>query len=113
MTKIQYHILVCGGNSCRGTESADILGRMRETVEEAAPGAGIQVIGTGCFGLCDKGPVVKILPDGTVYTGVKPEDCTSIVREHILGGKKVERLLYAGGAVQRKQIRIALSLLPA
>ena len=83
-------------------------------------GRRVEVITTGCFGFCEKGPVVKIIPDNTFYVHVKPEDADEIVREHILGGKRVSRLLYTdpkdGHAVSdskhidfyRKQVRIAL-----
>jgi NADH:ubiquinone oxidoreductase subunit F (NADH-binding)/(2Fe-2S) ferredoxin len=54
----------------------------------------VQVIMTGCFGFCEKGPIVKVMPDNTIYVGVKPEDAQTIVEEHIIKGKKVTRLLY-------------------
>jgi NADH:ubiquinone oxidoreductase subunit F (NADH-binding)/(2Fe-2S) ferredoxin/NAD-dependent dihydropyrimidine dehydrogenase PreA subunit len=80
----------------------------------------IQVLLTGCFGFCEKGPIVKILPDNTFYTQVTPEDVNQIVDEHIIKGRKVERLLYLDPKTKepvsdskemgfyKKQIRIAL-----
>ena len=53
----------------------------------------VQVILTGCFGFCEKGPIVKVMPDNTVYVQVKPEDAQAIVEEHIIKGRKVTRLL--------------------
>ena len=53
----------------------------------------VRVIQTGCFGLCAKGPIVIIRPENTFYAQVKPEDCEEIIHTHILGGKRVERLL--------------------
>jgi NADP-reducing hydrogenase subunit HndC len=82
--------------------------------------ARLEVITTGCFGFCEKGPIVKIIPDNTFYTQVKPEDAEEIVKEHIIGGKRIERLLFVdpknGAKVSdskhmdfyRKQKRIAL-----
>jgi NADH:ubiquinone oxidoreductase subunit F (NADH-binding)/(2Fe-2S) ferredoxin len=79
-----------------------------------------QVVGTGCFGFCEKGPIVKIIPDNTFYTEVKPEDAKDIVEEHIVKGRKVSRLLYKdpktdkiitdskGMEFYKKQVRIAL-----
>ena len=75
---------------------------------------------TGCFGFCEKGPIVKILPDNTFYTEVKPDDAKEIVQSHIVNGEKVERLLYkdqnTGESIPdskhmnfyKKQMRIAL-----
>ncbi len=79
-----------------------------------------QVVGTGCFGFCEKGPIVKIIPDNTFYTQVKPEDAKEIVEEHIVKGRRVSRLLYKdpkidkiitdskGMEFYKKQMRIAL-----
>ncbi len=80
----------------------------------------VQVIATGCFGFCEKGPIVKIMPDNTFYVQVKPEDAEEIVNEHIIKGRKVERLLYKEPSKKvtvsdskhmefyKKQLRIAL-----
>ena len=54
----------------------------------------VQVIMTGCFGFCEKGPIVKVMPDNTFYVQVKPEDAQTIVEEHVIKGRKVTRLLY-------------------
>ncbi len=54
----------------------------------------IEVRLTGCFGFCEKGPIVKIMPDNTFYTEVNPRDAIEIVETHIIHGKKIERLLY-------------------
>ena len=75
---------------------------------------------TGCFGFCEKGPIVKMLPDNTFYTQVGPKDAKDIINEHVLKGRKVERLLYTDPNTEevidesksmgfyKKQIRIAL-----
>jgi NADH:ubiquinone oxidoreductase subunit F (NADH-binding)/(2Fe-2S) ferredoxin/NAD-dependent dihydropyrimidine dehydrogenase PreA subunit len=55
---------------------------------------GVEASITGCFGFCEKGPIVKIFPDDTFYVEVKPADASEIFTQHILNGKKVERLLY-------------------
>ena len=80
----------------------------------------VQVVLTGCFGFCEKGPIVKILPDNTFYTQVKPSDAKEIIEEHIVKGRKIERLLYSDPETKehisdskkmnfyKKQIRIAL-----
>ena len=80
----------------------------------------VQVIRTGCFGFCEKGPIVKMLPDNTFYTQVKPEDVEKIINEHIIKGRKVTDLLYLDPenkqhvadskhmGFYKKQLRIAL-----
>ena len=54
----------------------------------------VKVVLTGCFGFCEKGPIVKVVPANNFYIEVKPEDAKEIVEIDIIGDKKVERILY-------------------
>jgi len=54
----------------------------------------VKVIRTGCFGLCEVGPVVVVYPEGSFYAHVKPEDAKTITEEHLLKGRIVRDLLY-------------------
>jgi len=94
MSKYSMHLLVCGGTSCHASESDAIVCNLRDELEAKGLMDSVQVIMTGCFGFCEKGPIVKVMPDNTIYVGVKPEDAQTIVEEHIIKGKKVTRLLY-------------------
>ena len=116
----KMHILVCGGTGCRASASKNIICRLEDCLKERALEDEVQVIATGCFGFCEKGPIVKIMPDNTFYVQVKPEDAEEIVNEHIIKGRKVERLLYKDPSKKvtvsdskhmefyKKQLRIAL-----
>lgn len=116
----KMHILVCGGTGCRASASKNIISRLEECLKERALEDEVQVIATGCFGFCEKGPIVKIMPDNTFYVQVKPEDAEEIINEHIIKGRKVERLLYKEPEKKtvvsdskhmgfyKKQLRIAL-----
>ena len=116
----KMHILVCGGTGCRASASKNIICRLEDCLKERALEDEVQVITTGCFGFCEKGPIVKIMPDNTFYVQVKPEDAEEIVNEHIIKGRKVERLLYKEPSKKvtvsdskhmefyKKQLRIAL-----
>ncbi len=94
MSKYSMHLLVCGGTSCHASESDAIVCNLRDELETRGLMDSVQVIMTGCFGLCSKGPIVKIMPDNTYYFGVKPEDAQDIVEEHVIKGRKVTRLLH-------------------
>ncbi len=94
MSKYSMHLLVCGGTSCHSSESDAIVCNLRDELEAKGLMDSVQVILTGCFGFCEKGPIVKVMPDNTIYVHVKPEDAQSIVEEHVIKGKKVTRLLY-------------------
>ncbi len=116
----KMHILVCGGTGCRASASKSIICRLEECLKDRALEDEVQVIATGCFGFCEKGPIVKIMPDNTFYVQVKPEDADEIIDEHIIKGRKVERLLYKDPEKKatvtdskhmefyKKQLRIAL-----
>ena len=116
----KMHILVCGGTGCRASASKNIICRLEDCLKERALEDEVQVIATGCFGFCEKGPIVKIMPDNTFYVQVKLEDAEEIVNEHIIKGRKVERLLYKEPSKKvtvsdskhmefyKKQLRIAL-----
>ncbi len=113
MVKIKHHILVCGGTSCSSSKGEEILKIFRELLLAKNLESEVQAIQTGCFGFCEEGPVVKMLPGNTIYIHVKPEDCAEIIEEHIVRQKPVTRLLYQGKAsaaseLHRKQIRIVL-----
>lgn len=94
MAQFSNYILVCGGTGCRASHSKHIITALRKELDEAGLSDQVQVIRTGCFGFCEQGPIVKTVPDNTFYVSVKPEDAEAIVREHIIKGRKVERLLY-------------------
>jgi len=120
MAKNKMHLLVCGGTGCRASASDSISESLKQKIEENNLQDEVQVIFTGCFGFCEQGPIVKVLPDNTFYTQVKPEDSEEIVKEHLIKGRQVERLLYKdpdqGEIIHdskkmgfyKKQIRIAL-----
>ena len=113
-------VLTCGGTGCKASESAAIAERMEACLKQFGVEDKVDVITTGCFGFCEKGPIVKILPDNTFYTKVKPENAEEIVKEHIIGGRRVKSLLYVDPETNesvsdskhmnfyRKQVRIAL-----
>ena len=90
----KQYILVCGGTACDSIESDLIYKNLIKSAEENNVKVDVQVVKTGCFGFCAKGPVVKILPDETFYVEVTPKDADEIIKEHIVKGRQVERLLY-------------------
>ena len=120
MTKIKTHVLCCGGTGCKASASDEIIATFEKLLKEKGLQDEVQVIRTGCFGFCETGPIVKMLPDNTFYTQVKPEDVEKIINEHIIKGRKVTDLLYLDPenkqhvadskhmGFYKKQLRIAL-----
>ena len=120
MTQFNMHLLVCGGTGCRASESELLVHNLKNEILEKGLENEVQVITTGCFGFCEKGPIVKVMPDNTFYTQVKPDDAIEIIAEHVIKGRRVSRLLYINPETEehvsdskhmgfyRKQLRVAL-----
>jgi NADH:ubiquinone oxidoreductase subunit F (NADH-binding)/(2Fe-2S) ferredoxin/NAD-dependent dihydropyrimidine dehydrogenase PreA subunit len=120
MADYKMHLLVCGGTGCKASESEQIRDNLVAEVEKHDLNDEVQVVMTGCFGFCEKGPIVKVLPDNTFYVQVKPEDAVTIVEEHLVKGRQVSHLLYRDPEKDvpvsdskhmdfyKKQVRIAL-----
>ncbi len=89
------HILVCGGTGCTSGNSNKIYSEFVEHLKANGLDKEVKIIMTGCFGLCARGPIVVVYPDGSFYQHVQPEDVKEIVTEHILKGRPVERLLHS------------------
>ena len=114
------HVLVCGGTGCTSSGSQAIIDKLNYEIAKNDLDKEVQVVKTGCFGLCALGPIMIIYPEGTFYSMVKEEDIEEIVSEHLVKGRVVSRLVYdetvtAEGVKSlqdtdfyRKQKRIAL-----
>lgn len=112
-------VLVCGGDGCCDPHSADIYKFFKTELKRHNVDHEIELIKTGCLGLCELGPVVIVYPEGTFYSKVTVEDIPEIVEEHLVNNRVVERLVHKAegdGRVRnlnelsffKKQVRIAL-----
>ncbi len=89
------HVLVCGGTGCTSSGSEQIINELKKEIEAVGLAEEVNVVRTGCFGLCALGPIMIVYPEGSFYSRVKPEDIKEIVDEHLLKGRIVKRLLYS------------------
>ncbi len=103
-------VVICAGTGCVANGSLDVFHRLEQTIRDAGldvettlryedgtettSGNFLRLSKSGCQGFCQAGPLLSIEPDGTLYTGVKPEDVEEIVETSIKSGGVVERLLY-------------------
>jgi NADH-quinone oxidoreductase subunit F/NADP-reducing hydrogenase subunit HndC len=87
-------ILVCGGTGCESSRSDEIYRGLVKEAESQGVKNDVQIVKTGCFGFCEKGPIVKVLPSESFYVEVKPEDAKEIIAEQVVKGREVTRLLY-------------------
>lgn len=101
--KYKKHLHVCGGTGCHAAQSISLDANLNEILLDKGLNEDVKVTMTGCFGFCEKGPIVKVLPDNTFYTEVTPTDARDIIDEHIVKGNKVERLFYTD-PVSKEQV---------
>jgi NADH:ubiquinone oxidoreductase subunit F (NADH-binding)/(2Fe-2S) ferredoxin len=115
----KQYVLVCAGTACESNKGVELAGALKDAIAGAGLQNDVQVVKTGCFGFCEKGPIVKVLPEETFYVQVRPQDAREIVEEHLVKGRPVTRLLYCGEesnklariediGFYRKQVRVVL-----
>ena len=95
-------ILVCGGTGCHASESEKLVKTFQDLIVEHNMQNFVKASIAGCFGFCEKGPIVEIFPEKVLYVMVKPEDAKDIFEQHVLKGVKVNRLLYENPATKTK-----------
>jgi len=105
MELYRSHVLVCGGTGCTSSGSRNIMDEFNSELEKHNMQNEVKVVGTGCFGLCEVGPIVIVYPEGAFYSHVKVEDVPEIVEEHLLKGRIVTRLLYHDSIAEDQEIK--------
>ncbi len=108
MELYRAHVLVCGGTGCTSSGSQQLMERFEQQLKEKGLEKEVKIVRTGCFGLCEAGPVVIVYPEGTFYSRVKVEDVDEIVSEHLLKGRKVQHLVYVDHATHESSIQKSL-----
>ena len=88
----RVNILCCGGTGCTASSSTEIVDNLNKCIQKYHLENEINVVKTGCFGLCQKGPIVAIYPEKVFYSHVKPEDAEKIIVDHIMHGSVVKDL---------------------
>ena len=109
MELYRSHVLVCGGTGCSSSGSAKLIERFEDQLKEKGLDKEVKVVRTGCFGLCEAGPVVIVYPEGTFYSRVKEEDVDEIVSEHLLKGRKVQHLVYVDHKTHESSVQKSLN----
>ncbi len=95
-------ILVCGGTGCHASESKLLVENLIKLIKDKGLSDKVSASQTGCFGFCEKGPIVKVFPDDVFYIEVKPTDADEIINRHIIENKVIERLLYEEPSIKKK-----------
>jgi (2Fe-2S) ferredoxin len=106
----EHHVFVCHNvrpagaprPSCTAEGKSELHARLRQLVQKAGLAGRVRINKAGCLDQCEHGPVVVVYPEGVWYGHVRPEDAEEIVREHLVGGRPVERLRIAGACLNTK-----------
>ena len=106
MDLFRAHVLVCGGTGCSSSGSAELIKRFEEQIAKNGLDKEVKVVRTGCFGLCEAGPVVIVYPEGTFYSRIRPDDVDEIVSEHLLKGRIVQHLVYKEKADEEQHVTL-------
>ena len=100
MVKPKHHVFACTSSRingrqqgfCHSKQGVEIAGRLMEYIEEYELSGEVMITNTGCFGICDKGPILVVYPEAVWYGNVTPDDVEEIVASHLENGQIVERL---------------------
>ena len=106
MDLFRAHVLVCGGTGCSSSGSAELIERFEEQIAKNGLDREVKVVRTGCFGLCEAGPVVIVYPEGIFYSRIRPDDVDEIVSEHLLKGRVVQHLVYKEKADEEQHVTL-------
>ena len=105
MALFRSQVLICGGTGCSSSGSGKLIDRFEELLEKNKLQDEVKVVRTGCFGLCEAGPIVIIYPEGAFYSHVTVPDVDEIVAEHLVKGRIVQRLLHRGSLDDTGKVR--------
>lgn len=94
MQYYRSHVLICGGTGCTSGSSMEIKAALEKELQTLGIDNEVKIVMTGCFGLCEAGPIIVVYPEGTFYSHVKVEDVKKIAEEHLYKGRIVKDLLY-------------------
>jgi len=98
-------ITVCKGTGCLASGGLSVFDAFKKEVKKQNLDKKINIRSTGCHGFCERGPLVVIHPEGIFYQKVSDKDIPEILKETLLKGKVIERLLYVDPATGKKIIK--------
>lgn len=96
----QHHIFCCTNQrpagaprGCCADKNAEALRNyMKVRVKELGIES-TRINNSGCLDRCELGPTMVIYPEGVWYSCKNKEDIDEVLQQHLIGGKRVERLM--------------------
>jgi len=89
---LRSHVVVCNGSTCSASGAEEVALAFEHALAERGLLSEVKVVRTGCMGACHLGPVAMVYPDGVLYPELSPEGARTVVEEHLLKGRIVERI---------------------
>lgn len=94
MVSPKYHIFVCTScrtngvqkGFCHQKDSVKIIEKFMQEIEDRDLSGACMVNNTGCFGICQRGPIAVVYPEGVWYGGLTENAVEEIMDQHIEGG---------------------------
>ena len=110
MPPFERHVFVCLNSrpadaprpSCTSEGTSTLHMRLQQLARQAGLDTKVRINKSLCLDQCEHGPVVVVYPEAVWYGNVQPEDAEEIVREHLTGGRSVERLRIADACLNAK-----------
>lgn len=97
-------VLVCAGTGCTIGNSGELITEFEKEIKALGLDKEVEVLRTGCLGLCGVGPNISIYPDNIIYKTVQVSDVKEIVMEHFYKGRPVHRLMLNESDEETKEI---------
>ncbi|MFT3846183.1 MAG: NADH-quinone oxidoreductase subunit NuoF [Lacibacter sp.] len=91
--QLKHKICVCCGASCISSGSEDVLKKLQDEIKTRGLENEIEVVPSGCMGPCNQGPLVKYLPENTIYQRIDCENLDRVIQSQIVENKPLEDLL--------------------
>jgi len=106
----EHHVFVCQNvrpegaprPSCTSDGKSELFAALQQLTKDAGLSGKVRINKSGCLDQCEHGPTVVVYPEAVWYGGVRAEDAGEIVKEHLVGGRPVERLRIADGCLNTK-----------
>ncbi len=96
LSEYKKQVMICRGTGCTSSKSDKIEDKFRALLDEKGMSKDVDVVRTGCFGLCEAGPVVVVYPEGSFYSHIELDDVETIVDNDLAKNEVVKELLYKG-----------------
>ena len=100
--QVKTIVSVCGGTGCHAYGCKKVRNQFAKAIKKNKMVNKIRLRFTGCRGLCERGPIVTIQPQGIFYQRVQEKDVPLILSETVKKGKLLDHLLYDDSVTKRK-----------